>query len=58
MSAPCTLISLLDVVAAVREASSSNEEAARVVCHLLNSGQVRFRVSLVSALRASAHDAL
>lgn len=51
-------LTLLDVISAVCEASTSIEEAERVVRHLLSSGQMRLPASLLPALRDAAHDRL
>jgi hypothetical protein len=49
-----TPLTLLDVVHAVCEASSSSEEAARVLAHLVSTGQVRL---LSQPRRAARRDA-
>jgi len=51
-------LTLSDVIYAVCEASSSSQEAARVMNHLLSTGQVRLRDSLAATFRVAAQEAL
>jgi hypothetical protein len=49
---------LLDVIDAVREVSSSDEEIVQVLAHLFSSGQVRLRRRVARAPQAHSPRAL